>query len=87
MPWPILFGPPPRITTLSRSDLARIAFGADDRLQVEHVGRFGGEFGGTGVDPLVDRMDAGGLPRGTTSAFGTPASMAIRVRKPIDFNA
>ena len=41
------------------------AFGADDRLVGRiHIGRLGSEFGGTGVNPLVDRMDACGLPRG-----------------------
>ena len=67
MPWPIRFGPDPRMTTLrpvGRADLALVLVG---RVVVR---RLGDELGRAGVDGLVGRNDAGRFAGGADLVLG-----------------
>ena len=58
MPWPMRFGPPPRMTTFLRSDGPRLVgrrAGEGRLVGRVHVGGGRGELGRAGVDALVDR--------------------------------
>ena len=61
MPWPMRFGPPPRITTFFLSEgCASLATAAGERRLVGrvHVGGGRGELGRAGVDALEHRPHA-----------------------------
>ena len=60
MPWPIRFGPPPRMMIFLRSLRTGLVLLLVGRVVVGGVGL---EFGGAGVDQLVDRQDAELLPQ------------------------
>ena len=73
MPWPIRFGPEPRMMhgrPLARRDLGLLVVG---RVVVR---RRGGELGRAGVDGLVDRPDAEGVPDAAHDRLGQPAQRA-----------
>ena len=94
MPWPMRFGPPPRITTFLRSDGARLVGGAAGERRLVgriHVGGGRGELGRAGVDalehrPHAERAAALGRPRRRAMPVSLPSRasekpMALRRRK------
>ena len=81
MPWPMRFGPPPRMMTFfcvaTASPRRRRA--SERRLIGRiHVGRGRGEFGGAGVDALEDRPDAERVAARLHLVLGGPVSAASR---------
>ena len=73
MPWPMRFGPPPRMTTLRCGGRAGLAFDRAQRPGLVgrvHVGGLGLELGGAGVDALEDRAHAEALALGADRGLG-----------------
>ena len=58
MPWPIRFGPPPKIMTLGRSRGPRLVGACVAAVKVRRA-RF--EFRGAGIDHVKDAVDTEGL--------------------------
>ena len=74
------FGPEPRMMTRGRSDGTDLVLVLPGRVVVR---REGGELGGAGVDGLVRRQDAGGLPCGAHRGdIGAPQVGELGVAEP-----